>query len=60
MSTGTLTTAIEKIQPSAILKLDGPFNDFHAKELIGIIEDLIPKNIVNFIINFDVSKIIIF
>ena len=41
MALGTLTTAIEKIQPTAILKLDGSFNDFHAKEVIGIIEDLL-------------------
>ena len=52
MSTSTLTTAIEKIQPSAILKLDGPFNDFHAKEVIGIIEDLLNQDFVHFIINF--------
>ena len=32
MSTKTLTTAVEKIAPTAILKIDGPFNDFHAKE----------------------------
>ena len=44
MSTAILTTTVEKIQPSAIIKLDGPLNDFHAKELIGIIEDLLPQN----------------
>ena len=53
MSTAILTTSVEKIQPSAIIKLDGPLNDFHAKELIGIIEDLLPQNYVHFIINFD-------
>ena len=53
MSTKTLTTAIEKIAPTAILKLDGPFNDFHAKEIIGIIEDLLGQGFVDFIINFD-------
>ena len=53
MSTKTLTTAIEKIAPTAILKLDGPFNDFHAKEIIGIIEDLLGQGFVHFIINFD-------
>jgi len=53
MTTGTLTTSIEKIQPSAILKLDGPFNDFHAKEVIGIIEDLLGQDFVHFIINFN-------
>ena len=31
----------------------GPLNDFHAKELIGIIDDLLPQNFVHFIINFD-------
>ena len=40
MSTATLTTSVEKIQPTAIIKLDGPLNDFHAKELIGIIDDI--------------------
>ena len=41
MPSATLTTAVEKIQPTAIIKLDGPFNDFHAKEVIGIIDDLL-------------------
>ena len=53
MSTATLTTSVEKIQPTAIIKLDGPLKDFHAKELIGIIDDLLPQNFVHFIINFD-------
>jgi len=52
MSTKTLTTAVEKIAPTAILKLDGPFNDFHAKELIGIIDELLTQDFVHFIINF--------
>ena len=52
MSTKTLTTAVEKIAPTAILKIDGPFNDFHAKELIGIIDDLLTQEFVHFIINF--------
>ena len=45
MALGTLTTAIEKIQPTAILKLDGAFNDFHAKEVMGIIEDLLNQDL---------------
>ena len=53
MSTKTLTTAIEKIAPTAILKLDGPFNDFHAKEIIGIIDDLLAQGFVHFMINFN-------
>ena len=53
MSTAILTTSVEKIQPSAIIKLDGSLNDFHAKELNGIIVDLLPQNFVHFIINFD-------
>ena len=53
MSTKTLTTAIEKIAPTAILKLDGPFNDFHAKEIIGVIDDLIGQAFVHFNINFN-------
>ena len=52
MSGATLTTAVEKIQPTAIIKLDGPFNDFHAKEVIGIIEDLLNQDFVHFVINF--------
>ena len=39
MSTKTLNTAIEKIAPTAIVKLDGPFNDFQAKEIIEISDD---------------------
>ena len=35
MATKTLNTAIEKIAPTAILKLDGPFNDF-----IGTVTDI--------------------
>ena len=50
MSTKTLTTAIEKIAPTAILKLDGPFNDFHAKEIIGIIEDLLGQGFVHLLL----------
>tara|TARA_Y100000588_G_C14222054_1_gene911466 strand:+ start:1486 stop:1845 length:360 start_codon:yes stop_codon:yes gene_type:complete len=53
MSTKTLNTAIEKIAPTAILKLDGPFNDFHAKEIIEIIDDLLDQDFVHFIINFN-------
>ena len=53
MSTKTLTTEIEKIAPTAILKLDGPFNDFHAKEIIRMIDDLLKQNFVHFIINFN-------
>ena len=53
MPSATLTTAVEKIQPTAIIKLDGPFNDFHAKEVIGIIDDLLTQDFVHFIINFN-------
>ena len=53
MSTKTLNTAIEKIAPTAILKLDGPFNDFQAKEIIEIIDDLLDQDFVHFIINFN-------
>ena len=53
MAPSTLTTAIEKIEPTAILKLDGPLNDFHAKEVIIIIEDLLTQDFVHFIINFN-------
>lgn len=53
MAPSTLTTAIEKIEPTAILKLDGPLNDFHAKEVISIIEDLLTQDFVHFIINFN-------
>ena len=52
MPNPTLTTAVEKIQPTAIIKLDGAFNDFHAKEVIGIIDDLLAQDFVHFIINF--------
>ena len=52
MPTTKLTTAVEKIQPTAILKLDGAFNDFHAKEVIEIIDDLLGQDFVHFVINF--------
>ena len=52
MTNPTLTTAVEKIQPTAIIKLDGTFNDFHAKEVIEIIDDLLSQDFVHFIINF--------
>ena len=52
MPNPTLTTAVEKIQPTAIIKLDGAFNDFHAKEVIEIIDDLLAQDFVHFIINF--------
>ena len=53
MSTKTLTTAIEKISPTAILRIDGPFNDFQAKEVISLFEDLLAQDFVHFIINFE-------
>ena len=52
MSTKTLTTAVEKIAPTSILKISGPFNDFQAKEVIDIINDLLAQEFVHFIINF--------
>jgi len=52
MSTKTLTTAVEKIAPTSILKISGPFNDFQAKEVIEIINDLLSQDFVHFIINF--------
>mgnify|MGYP001433493197 CR=1 FL=1 len=52
MEAKTLTTDIEKIQKTAIIKLDGPFNDFHSKELIVIIDDLLEQTFCHFIINF--------
>ena len=53
MSTKTLKTAIEKISPTAILRIDGPFNDFQAKEVISLFEDLLAQDFVHFIINFE-------
>ena len=49
MPNPTLTTAVEKIQPTAIIKLDGAFNDFHAKEVIEIIDDLLAQDFVHFL-----------
>ena len=42
MGTKTLTTAKEKVLPTAILKLDGPFNDFN-----GVVEH----------VNYEKSKV---
>ena len=44
MSTNVLKTVVEKIDPTAIVKLEGPLNDFHAKEVATIIDDLLEKN----------------
>ena len=33
MTSNTLTTVVEKIDPTAIIKVDGPLNDFQAKEM---------------------------
>ena len=43
MPNPTLTTAVEKIQPTAIIKLDGAFNDFHAKEVKIVTKDKLPS-----------------
>ncbi len=52
MAVNTLFTSVEKIQRTAIVKLDGAFNDYHAKKVIGIIDDLLSQNFVHFIVNF--------
>ena len=56
MSTDTLKTLVEKIEPTAILKIEGPFNDFQAKEIVEIIDDLLANGFVHFIINFAKSN----
>ena len=53
MTAKTLTTAIEKIAPTAILKLDGHFNDYHAKEILGMVDELLGQSFVHFIINLN-------
>ena len=52
MSSTVLKTVIEKIEPTAIIKIDGPFNDFQAKEISEIINELLGKDFIHFIINF--------
>ena len=56
MSTNVLKTVVEKIDPTAIVKLEGPLNDFHAKEVATIIDDLLENNFIHFIINFSKSN----
>ena len=53
MNTNILKTIVEKIDPTAIIKIDGPFNDFQAKEISNIIDDLLSKRFIHFIINFE-------
>ena len=52
MPSNTLTTVVEKIDPTAIIKVDGPLNDFQAKDIASTIDDLLEKNFIHFIINF--------
>mgnify|MGYP001303024023 CR=1 FL=1 len=56
MSSNTLKTLVEKIDPTAIVKIEGPLNDFQAKEISNIIDGLIEKNFIHFIINFSKSN----
>ena len=55
MPSNTLTTVVEKIDPTAIIKVDGPLNDFQAKDIASTIDDLLEKNFIHFIINFSKS-----
>ena len=56
MSSNILKTVVEKIDPTAIIKIEGPFNDFQAKEISNIIDDLLGKRFIHFIINFEKSN----
>tara|TARA_Y100000816_G_C25938435_1_gene489441 strand:+ start:139 stop:492 length:354 start_codon:yes stop_codon:yes gene_type:complete len=42
---------IEEMQQTAILKVDGRFVDFQAKEIVNIVDDLLGKDFINFILN---------
>ena len=58
MPSNTLTTVVEKIDPTAIIKVDGPLNDFQAKDIASTIDDLLEKNFIHFIINFSKSNVV--
>ena len=56
MNSNILKTVVEKIDPTAIIKIEGPFNDFQAKEISNIVDDLLSKRFIHFIINFEKSN----
>ena len=39
------------LEKTAILKVDGAFVDFHAKDIVNIVNDLLANNFINFILN---------
>ena len=51
MPTESFKIGVEKIKQTAILKVDGAFVDFHAKDIVNIVNDLLAKDFINFILN---------
>ena len=41
------------MQQTAILKVNGAFVDFHAKDIVEIVNDLLAKDFINFILNLN-------
>ena len=53
MPTESFKIGIEKMQQTAILKVNGAFVDFHAKDIVEIVNDLLSKDFINFILNLN-------
>ena len=51
MPTESFKIGVEKMQQTAILKVNGAFVDFHAKDIVEIVNDLLSKDFINFILN---------
>ena len=53
MSLDSFKIAVEEIQQTAILKVDGAFVDFNAKGIVSIVNNLLSKNFIYFILNLN-------
>ena len=51
MPSDSFKIGINEMQQTAILKVDGAFVDFQAKNIVDIVNDLLAKNYKNFILN---------
>ena len=53
MSLDSFKIAVEEIQQTAILKINGAFVDFQAKSIVNIVSDLLAKDFLKFILNLN-------